>query len=49
VALPAEIDHGNAEHAYDQLYAAFAAGAPIVIADFTASGDALLLPTSATT
>lgn len=37
VALPAEIDHGNAEHAYDQLYAAFAAGAPVVIADFTAS------------
>ena len=37
VALPAEIDQGNADQAYDQLYAAFAAGAPVVIADFTAS------------
>ena len=37
VALPAEIDIDNADHAYDQLYAAFAAGAPMVIADFTAT------------
>ena len=37
VALPADIDIGNADHAYDQLYAAFAAGAPMVIADFTAT------------
>ena len=37
MALPCEIDQGNADQAYDQLYAAFAAGAPVVIADFTAS------------
>lgn len=36
VALPAEIDIGNGDHAYEQLYVAFA-GAPMVIADFTAS------------
>jgi len=35
VALPAEIDLSNADQVYDQLYAALASGAPVVIADFT--------------
>ena len=35
VALPAEIDLSNADQVYDQLYAALAAGAAVVIADFT--------------
>ena len=35
VALPAEIDLSNADHVYDQLYAALVSGAPVVIADFT--------------
>jgi anti-anti-sigma regulatory factor len=37
VALPGQIDLTNAERAYDQLYAAFASGAPVVIADFSAT------------
>jgi anti-anti-sigma factor len=37
VALPAEIDLTSYERAYEQLYAAFAAGAPLVIADLTAT------------
>ncbi len=37
VALPAGIDYATAEQAYDHLYAAFAAGAKVVIADFTAT------------
>jgi anti-anti-sigma factor len=35
--LPAEIDLTNAEQACDRLCAAFASGAPVVIADFTAT------------
>src|SRR5262245_5278590 len=35
VALPAEIDLSNAEQVYDQLAAALAAGAAVVIADFS--------------
>jgi anti-anti-sigma factor len=35
VALPAEIDLSNAEQVYDQLAAALASGAAVVIADFT--------------
>jgi anti-anti-sigma factor len=35
VALPDEIDLTNREVAYDQLYAAFAAGASVVIADLS--------------
>ena len=35
VTLPAEIDTGNREQAYDQLCAACSSGAPVVIADFT--------------
>lgn len=35
VAMPDDIDFGTADQAYDQLYAAFAAGIPVVIADFT--------------
>ena len=35
VALPAEIDLSNAEQVYDQLTAALAGGAAVVIADFT--------------
>ena len=35
VALPAEIDLSNAEQVYDQLSAALASGAAVVIADFT--------------
>jgi anti-anti-sigma factor len=34
-ALPAEIDLSNAEQVYDQLSAALASGAAVVIADFT--------------
>jgi anti-anti-sigma regulatory factor len=37
VALPADIDLTSQERAYDQLYAAFASGAAVVIADFTAT------------
>ena len=37
VTLSGEIDLTNSEGAYDQLYAAFASGAPVVIADFTAT------------
>lgn len=37
VALPAEIDLTNVERVYDQLYAAVVSGAPIIIADFTAT------------
>lgn len=37
VRLPAEIDLVNQEHAYDQLYAAVASGAAVVVADFTAT------------
>jgi anti-anti-sigma regulatory factor len=35
VALPGDIDYGTAGQAYDQLYAAFTADVPVVIADFT--------------
>lgn len=35
VAMPAQIDVINAEHIYDQLYAALISGANVVIADFT--------------
>ena len=35
VTLPEEIDLINREDAYDRLYAAFACGAPVVIADLT--------------
>ena len=35
VALPAEVDLSNAEQVYDQLSAALAGGAVVVIADFT--------------
>ena len=35
VAMPDDIDYGTADQAYDQLYAAFAADVPVVIADFT--------------
>ena len=35
VALPAQIDVTSQDRAYDRLYAAFAAGATVVIADFT--------------
>jgi anti-anti-sigma factor len=35
VAMPDDIDYGTADQAYDQLYAAFTAGIPVVIADFT--------------
>ncbi len=34
-ALPAEIDLSNAEQVYEQLSAALASGAAVVIADFT--------------
>ena len=37
VALPAQIDVTHLDRAYDRLYAAFAAGATVVIADFTAT------------
>jgi anti-anti-sigma factor len=37
VRLPAEIDVTNQERAYDQLCAAVASGAPVIIADFTAT------------
>lgn len=37
VILPAEIDVTNAEHVYDQLYAALTSGAPFIIADLTAT------------
>lgn len=37
VTLPAQIDLTNADRAGDLLDAAFAAGAPVVIADFTAT------------
>ncbi|MBV9445251.1 MAG: STAS domain-containing protein [Streptosporangiaceae bacterium] len=37
VALPAEIDFASQDLAYDRLYAAFAAGAAVVVADFTAT------------
>jgi anti-anti-sigma regulatory factor len=37
VTLPACIDLISQERAYDQLYAAFASGASVVIADFTAT------------
>jgi anti-anti-sigma factor len=37
VTLPGQIDLTNAERVYDQLYAAFASGAPVVIADFSAT------------
>lgn len=37
VALPTEIDMVNAERVYDQLYAALISGAPVIIADFTAT------------
>lgn len=37
VALPAEIDLTNAEHVYDQLYAALISGAPVIIADLAAT------------
>lgn len=33
--MPDDIDYGTAERAYDQLYAAFTAGVPVVIANFT--------------
>ena len=35
VIMPAEIDLTNQDRAYDQLYAALASGADVVIADFT--------------
>jgi anti-anti-sigma factor len=35
--MPGEIDYGSADQACDRLYEAFAAGAPVVIADFTAT------------
>lgn len=35
VAMPDDIDYGTADQAYGQLYAAFTAGIPVVIADFT--------------
>lgn len=35
VALPVEIDLTSQERVYDQLYAAFASGAQVVVADFT--------------
>ena len=35
VTMPADIDLTNQDRAYDQLYAAFASGASVVIADFT--------------
>jgi anti-anti-sigma factor len=37
VPLPAEIDLTNCEQVYDRLNAAFARGAAVVIADFTAT------------
>lgn len=37
VALPAEIDLTNTRQAYDPLYAALVSGAPVVVADFTAT------------
>lgn len=37
VTLPAEIDLTNQERAYEQLYAAIASGARVVIADLTAT------------
>jgi anti-anti-sigma factor len=37
VTLPGQVDLTNAERAYDQLYAAFASGVPVVIADFSAT------------
>lgn len=33
--MPDDIDYGTADQAYDQLYAAFTADVPVVIADFT--------------
>lgn len=35
VTMSADIDLTNQDQAYDQLYAAFASGASVVIADFT--------------
>jgi anti-anti-sigma factor len=35
VAMPDDIDYGRSDQVFDQLHAAFAAGAPVVIADFT--------------
>jgi len=37
VTLPGEIDLASREHAYDQLYAAVASGARLVIADLSAT------------
>lgn len=37
VTLPGQIDLTSAERACNQLYAAFASGAPVVIADFSAT------------
>jgi anti-anti-sigma regulatory factor len=37
VRLPPQIDLTSQERAYDQLYAAFASGASVVVADFTAT------------
>jgi len=37
VALPAEIEPANQDRAFGRLYAAFTAGAAVVIADFTAT------------
>jgi anti-anti-sigma factor len=35
VAMPGDIDYGRADQVLGQIRAAFAAGAPVVIADFT--------------
>jgi anti-anti-sigma factor len=35
VAMPEDIDYGRSDQVFGQLRAAFAAGAPVVIADFT--------------
>jgi len=35
VAMPDDIDYGRSDQVFDRLHAAFAAGAPVVIADFT--------------
>jgi hypothetical protein len=35
VAMPDDIDYGRADQLFGQIRAAFAAGAPVVIADFT--------------
>jgi anti-anti-sigma regulatory factor len=37
VPLPAEIDLVNREQLYDQIYAAFVSGAPVVVVDFSAT------------